>query len=93
MEPGDPGCQQGNLGNRAEQPACCRESTAGYRRYHAPLGPIMKVKNFRLNIVFASSVTVLWGLSMSQKDCQSEPLTPVPWWPLPLILYTNLSSF
>ena len=27
-----------------------------------PVGPIMKVKNFRLNIVFASSVTVLWAL-------------------------------
>ena len=27
-----------------------------------PLGPIMKVKNFRINIVFASSVSVLWAL-------------------------------
>ena len=27
-----------------------------------PYGPIMKVKNFRLNIVFASSVSVLWAL-------------------------------
>ena len=26
------------------------------------LGPIMKVKNFRLNIVFGSSVSVLWAL-------------------------------
>ena len=27
-----------------------------------PIGPIMKVKYFRLNIVFESSVTVLWAL-------------------------------
>ena len=27
-----------------------------------PLGPIMKVKNFRINVVFASSVSVLWAL-------------------------------
>ena len=27
-----------------------------------PVGPIMKVKNFRINIVFASSVSVLWAL-------------------------------
>ena len=27
-----------------------------------PLGPIMKVKNFRLNVVFESSVTALWAL-------------------------------
>ena len=26
------------------------------------VGPIMKVKNFRINIVFASSVSVLWAL-------------------------------
>ena len=26
------------------------------------IGPIMKVKNFRLNVVFASSVSVLWAL-------------------------------
>ena len=34
------------------------ESTAN--RYS--LGPIMKVKNFRINIVFGSSVSVLWAL-------------------------------
>ena len=27
-----------------------------------PIGPIMKVKYFRLNVVFESSVTVLWAL-------------------------------
>ena len=32
-------------------------SASGY-----PLGPIMKVKNFRINVVFASSVSVLWAL-------------------------------
>ena len=26
------------------------------------IGPIMKVKNFRLNVVFASNVSVLWAL-------------------------------
>ena len=27
-----------------------------------PIGPIMKVKYFRLNVVFESSVTALWAL-------------------------------
>ena len=62
VEPNDSGCQQGNLGNRAEQPAYRPESTAGLWGVTNPVGPIMKVKNFRINIVFASSVSVLWAL-------------------------------
>jgi len=36
--------------------------TIGSGANASPLGPIMKVKNFRINIVFASSVSVLWAL-------------------------------
>ena len=40
-----------------------------------PIGPIMKVKYFRLNIVFESSVTVLWALVYVPDGLQSEGLT------------------
>ena len=36
-----------------------------------PIGPIMKVKYFRLNVVFESSVTVLWALVYVR--CLYEP--------------------
>ena len=39
------------------------------------IGPIMKVKYFRLNIVFESSVTVLWALVYVPDGLQSEGLT------------------
>ena len=46
---------------QSSQPVAVNQLQATGGATH-PLGPIMKVKNFRLNIVFASSVTVLWGL-------------------------------
>ena len=46
---------------QSSQPVAVNQLQATGGTTH-PLGPIMKVKNFRLNIVFASSVTVLWGL-------------------------------
>ena len=40
-----------------------------------PIGPIMKVKYFRLNVVFESSVTALWALVYVPTAFQSEGLT------------------
>ena len=37
-----------------------------------PIGPIMKVKYFRLNVVFESSVTALWALVYVPDGLQSE---------------------
>ena len=37
-----------------------RSTTRGASGDHTTLGPIMKVKNFRLNVVFESSVTALF---------------------------------
>ena len=46
-----------------------------------PIGPIMKVKYFRLNVVFESSVTVLWArLSTSPTDFPSGRLTSRGLW-------------
>ena len=44
------------------EPACSHQPAQRLDAEHYPLGPIMKVKNFRINVVFASSVSVLWAL-------------------------------
>ena len=54
-------------------------TSSGINQY--PIGPIMKVKNFRLNVVFDSSVTVLWALvyvpeGMPIGRLNSGPATP-----------------
>ncbi len=48
-------------GGQNSQPIALNQLNPGGGNTY-PLGPIMKCKNFRINIVFASSVSVLWAL-------------------------------
>jgi hypothetical protein len=49
-------------GGQSSQVVALNRINSGIAPTTFPLGPIMKVKNFRINIVFASSVSVLWAL-------------------------------
>ena len=92
MEPNDSGCQQGNLGNpQSSQPIALNQLQASGGVTN-PVGPIMKVKNFRINIVFASSVSVLWALVYVPEGLPIGTLSTGSVVTSPLHLCTNLSS-
>ena len=57
-----------------------------------PLGPIMKVKNFRISIVFASSVSVLWALVYVPEGMPIGTLNTATVAQTLLHLYTNRSN-
>ena len=62
LESHDPSREHGNV-ERIPEVTPHRVQPHGERVGSSyPIGPIMKVKYFRLNIVFESSVTVLWAL-------------------------------
>ena len=62
MEPHDAGREHGNVERIPEVTPIAFNHTGERVGSSYPIGPIMKVKYFRLNIVFESSVTVLWAL-------------------------------
>jgi hypothetical protein len=47
---------------QSSQVICLNRTNFAQAPQSQPLGPIMKVKNFRISVVFASSVSVLWAL-------------------------------
>ena len=75
LESHDPSREHGNV-ERIPEVTPHRVQPHGERVGSSyPIGPIMKVKYFRLNIVFESSVTVLWALVYVPTAFQSEGLT------------------
>ena len=62
VEPNDSGCQQGNLGNRAEQPAYRPESTAGLWGRHESRRTDHEGQELQDQYRLRFSVSVLWAL-------------------------------
>ena len=63
VEPGDAGqLRHDGAGQKSLAIAYNRLGASAGPGNQYPYGPIMKVKNFRLNVVFDSSVTALWAL-------------------------------
>ena len=62
LEPHDPSREHPNVERIPEVTPHRVQPHGGTSGDQLPIGPIMKVKYFRLNIVFESSVTVLWAL-------------------------------
>ena len=62
LESHDPSREHGNVERIPEVTPIAFNHTGERVGSSYPIGPIMKVKYFRLNIVFESSVTVLWAL-------------------------------
>ena len=62
LESHDPSREHGNVERIPEVTPHRVQPHGGTSGEQLPIGPIMKVKYFRLNIVFESSVTVLWAL-------------------------------
>ena len=89
LESHDPSREHGNV-ERIPEVTPHRVQPHGERVGSSyPIGPIMKVKYFRLNIVFESSVTVLWALVYVPTAFQSEGLTSrgLKRTPCPVLLY------
>ena len=62
LESHDPSREHGNVERILKSLPIAFNHTGERVGSSYPIGPIMKVKYFRLNIVFESSVTVLWAL-------------------------------
>ena len=62
VEPHDSGCQQGNLGNRAEQPAYCPESPADHYWRDEPCRTDHEGQELQGQYRVRFSVSVLWAL-------------------------------
>ena len=62
LEPHNPSREHDNVERIPEVTPHRVQPHGGTSGEQLPIGPIMKVKYFRLNIVFESSVTVLWAL-------------------------------
>ena len=62
LEPHNPSREHDNVERIPEVTPHRVQPHGGTSGSSYPIGPIMKVKYFRLNIVFESSVTVLWAL-------------------------------
>ena len=62
LEPHNPSREHDNVERIPEVTPIAFSHTGERVGSSYPIGPIMKVKYFRLNIVFESSVTVLWAL-------------------------------
>ena len=75
LESHDPSREHGNVERIPEVTPHRVQPHGGTSGEQLPIGPIMKVKYFRLNIVFESSVTVLWALVYVPDGLQSEGLT------------------
>ena len=75
LESHDPSREHGNVERILKSLPIAFNHTGERVGSSYPIGPIMKVKYFRLNIVFESSVTVLWALVYVPTAFQSEGLT------------------